>query len=113
MEPTTCVEGEPFALLVTDDSMEPEFARGCVITVDPTGVASDGAFVLAELAERFVLRQLRAGDDGWTLVALRPGIAPIALGSDRTALRGVITQRAGRRRRDHKRYDVSRPRPRG
>jgi SOS-response transcriptional repressor LexA len=109
MEPTTCVEGEPFALMVTDDSMEPEFARGCVITVDPTGVAGDGAFVLAELADRFVLRQLCGGDDGWTLVALRAGFAPVALGTDCSAILGVVTQRAGRRRRDHKRYDVSPP----
>ena len=44
--PTTCIEAEPFALRVTDDSMEPEFATGCVIIVDPTGVAKDGACLL-------------------------------------------------------------------
>ena len=33
--PTTCIEAEPFALRVTDDSMEPEFAAGCIIIVDP------------------------------------------------------------------------------
>jgi len=108
MEPTTCVEAEPFALLVTDDSMQPEFAKGCVITVDPTGVASDGAFVVAEVDDGFIFRQLAADGDGWRLCALRPGIEPLALAGGLAAIKGVVTQRAGRRRRDHKRYDVSR-----
>ena len=38
LEPSTCVEGEPFALRVLDDSMQPEFRRGCVIVIDPTAV---------------------------------------------------------------------------
>ena len=110
MEPTTCVDAEPFALLVTDDSMAPEFAKGCVITVDPTGVAGDGAFVVAEVADGFIFRQLARDGDGWRLRALREGIAPVALERGLAAIKGVVTQRAGRRRRDHKRYDVSRPR---
>ena len=33
----SCSENEPYALQVIDDSMEPEFAKGCVIVIDPTG----------------------------------------------------------------------------
>ena len=94
--PTTCIEAEPFALRVTDDSMEPEFAPGCVIIVDPTGVAKDGAFVLAETDGEYIFRRLERSDGGDRLVALRGGLASV---------RGVVVQRAGARRRYHKRYD--------
>jgi len=47
----TCTEAEPYALQVQDDSMEPEFAEGCIIIVDPTGIAVDGAFVLADVTK--------------------------------------------------------------
>ena len=104
MEARTCIEAEPYALRVTDDSMAPEFPRGCVIIVDPTGVAGDGAFVLAEHEGNFVLRCLRMdGDDLW-LEALGDGHAIIRPRNGLSAVRGVVVQRAGRRRRDHKRY---------
>ncbi len=104
MEPRTCVEAEPYALRVTDDSMAPEFPPGCVIIVDPTAVAGDGTFVLAEHEGTFVLRRLRMdGDDLW-LEALGDGLEIIRPQSGLSAVRGVVVQRAGRRRRDHKRY---------
>jgi DNA polymerase V len=104
MEPRTCIEAEPYALRVTDDSMAPEFPRGCVIIVDPTGIARDGAFVLAEQDGEFVFRRLRAdGDDVW-LEALSAGHGIIRPDNGLAAIRGVVVQRAGRRRRDHKRY---------
>ncbi len=58
IETATCIEAEPYALQVTDDSMEPEFAAGCIVIIDPTGRVKDGAFVLAELDDGFVFRQL-------------------------------------------------------
>lgn len=104
MEARTCIEAEPYALRVTDDSMAPEFPRGCVIIVDPTGVAGDGAFVLAENQGTLVLRRLRVdGGDLW-LEALRVGHEIIRPQDGFSAIRGVVVQRAGRRRRDHKRY---------
>ena len=120
--PTTCIEAEPFALRVIDDSMAPEFAPGCVILVDPTGLATDGAFVLAEIDGEYIFRQLRRTEEGDRLVALNdsypaiplPGGAAIAPGgiaerprerSPLASVRGVVVQRAGVRRRDHKRYD--------
>ena len=103
--PTTCIEAEPFALRVTDDSMAPEFAAGCVIIVDPTGVAKDGAFVLAEIDGEYIFRRLERTGEGDRLVALNDGYPPIALAAGLAAVRGVVVQRAGARRRYHKRYD--------
>ena len=102
--PTTCIEAEPFALRVTDDSMEPEFEAGCVIIVDPTGVARDGAFVLAEIDGEYIFRRLKRTDTGDRLVALNEGHAPIALAAGLASVRGVVVQRAGARRKYHKRY---------
>lgn len=47
LEPSTCVEAETFALRVLDDTMQPEFRKGCIILIDPTGRATDGSYVLA------------------------------------------------------------------
>ena len=102
--PTTCIEAEPFALRVTDDSMEPEFAAGCIIIVDPTGVARDGAFVLAEIDGQYIIRTLARTGEGDRLVALNDGYAPVALATGLASVRGVVVQRAGARRRYHKRY---------
>ena len=90
---------------VIDDSMEPEFAAGCVIIVDPTGVARDGAFVLAEIEGEYIFRMLQRTRDGDRLVALNDGYAPVALAGGLASVRGVVVQRAGARRRYHKRYD--------
>ena len=103
--PTTCIEAEPFALRVTDDSMEPEFAAGCIIIVDPTGVAKDGAFVLAEINGEYIFRRLERTDEGDRLVALNDGHPPVALATGLESVRGVVVQRAGARRKYHKRYD--------
>ena len=90
---------------VIDDSMEPEFAAGCVIIVDPTGVARDGAFVLAEIEGEYIFRMLQRTRDGDRLVALNDGYAPVALAGGLASVRGVVVQRAGARRKYHKRYD--------
>ena len=102
--PTTCIEAEPFALRVTDDSMEPEFAAGCIIIVDPTGVARDGAFVLAEIGGEYIFRRLDRNCVGDQLVALNDGYPPVALAHGLEPVRGVVVQRAGARRSYHKRY---------
>ena len=103
--PTTCIEAEPFALRVIDDSMEPEFAAGCIIIIDPTGVAKDGAFVLAEIEGEYIFRELRRTDGGDRLVALNDDYPSVALAAGLASVRGVVVQRAGARRRYHKRYD--------
>ena len=109
--PTTCIEAEPFALRVIDDSMAPEFAPGCIVVIDPTGLATDGAFVLAEVDGEYIFRQLRRTEEGDRLVALNDSYPEIPLArrprqrSPLASVRGVVVQRAGARRRYHKRYD--------
>lgn len=103
-EPTTCVDAEPFALRVTDDSMEPEFKTGCIIIVDPTGMVENGAYVIAEHGDGHILRQLKKEPGGYHLVPLNERYPTIELPSGVSAIKGVVVQRAGTRRRDHKRY---------
>ena len=105
IEASTCIEAEPFALQVTDDSMEPEFARGAVIIIDPTGRVTDGAFVLAQVDSGYIFRKLELAGDAARLVALNPAYPPTPLPDGLSVVRGVIVQRAGRRRSYHKRYD--------
>ena len=45
---TACNGSESFALQVLGPSMAPEFPAGCIVIVEPSGVVSDGCFVVAE-----------------------------------------------------------------
>ena len=103
IEPTTCVDAEPFALRVTDDSMEPEFKAGCIIIVDPTGVVENDAYVIAEHGDGHIFRQLKKAPEGDHLAPLNERYPVIALPGI-SAIKGVVVQRAGTRRRHHKRY---------
>ena len=111
-EPSTCIEAEPFALRVLDDSMEPEFRQGCIIVIDPTGHARDGSYVLArepadgdrDETDGYLFRQLAgSAERGWQLRPLNPAYA--SCDAKLSDISGVIVQRAGVRRRYHKRYD--------
>lgn len=104
MEPTTCTAAETFALRVEDDSMEPEFANGCIIIVDPTGRATDGAYVLAEVDGMFTFRKLSVSGDSARLTPLNPLYPDILIDAVTPTVKGVVTQRAGKRRHYHKRY---------
>jgi SOS-response transcriptional repressor LexA len=103
--PSACSDAAPFALRVTDDSMEPEFRRNCIVIIDPTGHARDGAYVLAEVDGDYIFRQLRLNGDGVWLEALKKTYPTLALDAGIAAVKGVVVQRAGARRRYHKRYD--------
>lgn len=104
MDSTTCAEAEPFALRVLDESMEPEFERGCIIIIDPTGVVKSGAYVLAEHEGEYLLRQLREEAQGYRLYALNPSFPCVRLGRGLQAIKGVVVQRAGSQRTYHKNY---------
>ncbi len=94
-----CSGAESFALLVLGDSMVPEFAEGDVIVIEPDGLATDGAFVLANPGGEWIFRQLVAAGGRWQLRALNPRYPAIDL-DDLSAVRGVVIQRTtpGRRR---------------
>ena len=87
-----CSGSESFALLVLGDSMAPEFAEGDVIVIEPEGLATDGAYVLARHTDEWIFRQLVAAGDGWQLRPLNPRYPTVDLG-DLSAVRGVVIQR--------------------
>ncbi|MBX2839120.1 MAG: S24 family peptidase [Gammaproteobacteria bacterium] len=113
LEPSACVEAEAFALQVLDTSMQPEFRKGCIILIDPSGRATDGSFVLArfdngsEAVEDLLFRQLRSdADGGWVLKTLNPELPSDDRRCTLQEIIGVVVQRAGVRRSYHKRYDL-------
>lgn len=105
MQPSTCTDSAPFALRVMDDSMEPEFPRQCIVIVDPTGHARDGAYVFAELEGEYIFRRLRMQGNRFWLEALKESYPVLELDAGMASVKGVVVQRAGIRRRYHKRYD--------
>jgi DNA polymerase V len=99
-----CAELEPYALRVVGDSMAPEFLDGHIIVLDPGLRATHGAYVVMDVAGETVFRQFWKLDERVLLKALNPAYVDIELRGN-YQLRGVVTQRAGRRRADRKHYD--------
>jgi len=104
MDGSGCASSEPFALRVLGDSMEPEFKDGCVIIIDPDGVAENENYVIAEIDGEYIFRQYVEEANQAFLHAVNPGYPRQQLES-KSAIRGVVTQRAGARRKYHKRYE--------
>ena len=99
-----CAASEPYALRVLGDSMAPEFEEGMIIIVDPTGLATDGAYVVAEHDGEYIFRQLAIDGGRYLLRPLNPEYDALEIASLRAVV-GVVTQRAGTRRKYHKHYD--------
>ena len=88
-----CAGAESFALLVLGDSMAPEFVEGEVIIVEPDGLVSDGAYVIAHVDGEWTMRQLVAHGSGWKLRALNPAYAETSI-ADLSRVRGVVIQKS-------------------
>lgn len=103
---SSCASGEPYALMVLGDSMQPEFVEGEIIVIEPEGVARDGSYVIAYLEqvekedERYVFRQLVKHPDGWMLKPLNPLYPNIPIDSVEAVVKGVVImkKKPGRRR---------------
>lgn len=102
---SACSAAEPFALMVLGDSMAPEFVEGDIIVIEPEGLATDGAFVLAWFNEEWIFRQLvHDGEAGWKLHALNPRYPDHPI-PDLSVIKGVIIQKSKPgRRKATKRY---------
>ncbi len=61
--------------------------------------------MLAEVDGDYIFRQLRLNGDRVWLEALKKTYPTLALDAGIAAVKGVVVQRAGARRRYHKRYD--------
>jgi SOS-response transcriptional repressor LexA len=99
-----CSASEPYALRVLGDSMLPEFEEGCVIVIDPGGAIRDGSYVIATHNDEYIFRQLRIIDDKYYLQPLNDLYDTVEI-EGLSIITGVISQKAGKRRKDHKRYD--------
>lgn len=103
MAQESCGALEPYALRVLGDSMEPEFADGCVVIVDPGYLPRHGSYVVVEFAGDVFFRQLVIDGERRFLKPLNPKYGSFELTPPYT-IRGGVVQRAGRRRADRKRY---------
>jgi len=101
----SCGSSEPFALRVIGDDMSPEFEDGHIIIVDPGGQLKTGCFVVAKAEGDVVLRQLMIEGDDYRLHSFNASQVDVVLNRANCDLLGVISQRAGKRRKHHKRYD--------
>ena len=100
---SNCASSEPFALQGLGDSMAPEFPDGCVVVSEPSGAVHDGCYVIAECKGETILRQLRITAGEWHLEPLNPKYPHLKIdGPDN--IRGIVIQRAGRRRADRRSY---------
>lgn len=99
-----CGASEPFALRVIGDDMAPEFCDGHIVVVDPGGLVKTGCFVVVQTPVDIMLRQLHIENDRYCLTTLDRKNTDIYL-DNLNGIIGVVSQRAGRRRREAKRYD--------
>lgn len=98
-----CAQSEPFALRVLGDSMLPEFEHGAIIIVEPDGVVQSGSYVVALHENEYLLRQLIVEDGRWWLKPLNDRYAIVEIVGIQS-IKGLVVQRAGKYRRDRKRY---------
>ena len=98
-----CSELEPYALQVTGDSMAPEFWDGCVIIIEPGSAARHGSFVVVDHDGDTLFRQLQMESERRFLKPLNASYPVIELTATYN-IRGVVVQRTGRRRSQHKHY---------
>ena len=101
-----CSASETFALRVIGADMAPEFEDGQILIVDPGGRVTSGCYVIARVDGELIFRQLLIGQDDWILHAMDQEHADIPLINRIADIVGVVSQRSGRRRSEHKRYDV-------
>jgi len=100
-----CAESEPYALQVLGDSMLPEFEEGAIIVIDPAGEIKDGSYVIAIHDDEYIFRQLKIYEERYYLQPLNDLYDTIEI-PGQEQIKGVVSQKSGRRRKDHKRYDL-------
>ena len=100
-----CSSDEPFALMVLDDKMEPEFQHGDIIVCEPEGVAHDGSFVVAKIGAEYYFRQLQISGGWWRINALNPAYPAIDLKGPEDVIAVVVLKKKPGRRKEQKAYD--------
>lgn len=83
LETDVPVKQRTFALIVEGDSMEPEFAPGMRVVVEPDMDPENGDYVIAGNGEQATLKKLVRDGDDWYLKPLNPRYPIKPLGSGR------------------------------
>ncbi len=99
-----CSSDEPFALMVLDDKMEPEFQHGDIIVCEPEGSVQDGSFVIAKIGAEYYFRQLKINGEHWQITALNPAYPPIDLQGPEDVVAVVSLKKKPGRRKEQKSY---------
>ena len=99
----SCAEAEPYALRVIGDSMAPEFLEGHILIIDPAMPPQHGAYVIIDYQGETTFRQFIIENGRKFLKALNEAYPAVEL-VEKYSVRGVVVQRASRRRKDHKNY---------
>ena len=97
---SNCGASEPFALQVTDNSMEPEFNEGCIVIIDPVGQCIDGQYVFVEYDGVRWFRKFQEKDSKKYLIALN-NIYPEILLDNSYDILGIIIQKNYKREIKH------------
>tara|TARA_B100001175_G_C19470566_1_gene621494 strand:- start:1120 stop:1455 length:336 start_codon:yes stop_codon:yes gene_type:complete len=95
-----CGASEPYALQVTDDSMEPEFPKDCLVIIDPVGQCNNGQFVFIEYDGVRWFRKYIENKDGKYLISLNENYPEIILDNSYDVL-GIIIQKNENRKIKH------------
>ncbi|MDO9226643.1 MAG: S24 family peptidase [Pseudomonadota bacterium] len=105
METSACASGEPYALMVLGDSMQPEFMEGEIIVVEPEGLAKDGSYVVAFVNDEYIFRQVVQHPEGWMLKPVNP-LYPNLPVEGLSVVKGVvIMKKKPGKRSEQKAYD--------
>ena len=95
-----CGSSEPYALQVTDNSMEPEFPKDCIVIVDPAGSCVDGQYIFVEYDGVRWFRKFKTIDGDNYLFALNSAYPEIKLDNSYDVI-GIIVQKNVNRKITH------------
>ena len=95
-----CGSSEPYALQVTDNSMEPEFPKDCIVIVDPSGSCVDGQYIFVEYDGVRWFRRFKEIDGDKYLLAINDEYPEIKLDNSYDVI-GIIVQKNVKREIKH------------
>jgi SOS-response transcriptional repressor LexA len=95
-----CGSSEPYALQVTDNSMEPEFPMNCIVIVDPSGACNDGQYIFVEYDGVRWFRRFKVIDGDKYLLPINIEYPEIKLDNSYDVI-GIIVQKNVKRQITH------------
>ncbi|MBS82605.1 MAG: peptidase [Gammaproteobacteria bacterium] len=95
-----CGASEPYALQVTDDSMEKEFPRNCIVIIDPTTQCKNGDYVFVEYDGVRWFRKFIENKTGQYLIPLNDLYPEIKLDNSYDII-GIVVQKNVNRKITH------------